>query len=138
MGRYKVIQDVESTKGGKFSKNEIVEGTPSIKIPKFVEVMRKNTWGDNKNTLTLGFDIEQVDDSTPLSPSPNSTSTETNQAKETEEKMSKNTYTIGAIGLAVGLGFAYYRKSGLWGYVGYAILGSVVAQIGYNLINKKK
>jgi len=135
MGRYRVLKNVESAKGGKFFKDEVVEGTPSAKLKDFVSVIRKNTWGDDKNDLILGVDIEQVDDSTPLS---NATSTQINNAKETENKMTKSTYTIGAIGLAVGLGFAYYRKSGFWGYVGFGILGSVVAQIGYNVVSKKK
>jgi hypothetical protein len=135
MGKYKVLKNVESAKGGKFFKDEVVEGTPSVKTPSFIEVMRTNTWGDNKNILFLDTDVEKVDDSTPLS---NATSTQVNDAKETEGKMAKNTYTIGAIGLAVGLGFAYYKKSGFWGYVGFGILGSVVAQIGYNVVSKKK
>jgi hypothetical protein len=97
--------------------------------------MRTNTWGDNKNILFLDTDVEKVDDSTPLS---NATSTQINEAKETEGKMSKNTYAIGAVGFAVGLAFAYYRKSGLWGYVGFGILGSIVAQVGYNVVSKKK
>ena len=135
MGKYKVLKNVESSKGGKFFKDEVVEGTQGVKVPSLITIMRTNTWGDNKNDLFLDTEVIKVDDSTPLS---NATSTQINDSKETEEKMSKNTYTIGAIGLAVGLGFAYYRKSGLWGYVGYAILGSIVGQIGYNLINKKK
>lgn len=135
MGRYKVLKNLESAKGGKFFKDEVVEGTPSAKLKDFVVVDRKNTWGDNKNDLIIGVDIEKVDDSTPLT---NATSTQVNDAKETEGKMSKNTYTIGAIGLAVGLGFAYYKKSGFWGYVGFGILGSVVAQIGYNVVSNKK
>ena len=135
MGRYKVLKNVESAKGGKFFKDEVVEGTPSVKVPSLINVMRTNTWGDNKNDLFLDTEVIKVDDSTPLS---NATSTQINDAKETESKMSKNTYTIGAIGLAVGLGFAYYRKSGFWGYVGFGILGSIVAQVGYNVINKNK
>lgn len=135
MGRYKVLKNVESSKGGKFFKDEVVEGTQGVKVPSLITIMRTNTWGDNKNDLFLDTEVIKVDDSTPLS---NATSTQINDAKETEEKMSKSFYTTAYIGLAVGLGFAYYRKSGLWGYVGYAILGSIVGQIGYNLINKKK
>lgn len=135
MGRYKVLKNVESSKGGKFFKDEVVEGTQGVKVPSLITIMRTNTWGDNKNDLFLDTEVIKVDDSTPLS---NATSTQINDAKETEEKMSKSFHTTAYIGLAVGLGFAYYRKSGLWGYVGYAILGSIVGQIGYNLINKKK
>ena len=130
MPKYKVLKDVVSSKGGKFLKDEIVDGTPSIKLPKFVDVIRKNTWGDDKNDLIIGFDIEKVDDSTPLTPTPTPTII-------VEEKISKSTYTMGIIGLASGLGFAYYRKSSVGGYIGYAILGSIIAQIGYNLIKKK-
>jgi len=134
MGKYKVLKDFESAKGGKFIKNEIVEGTPSIKLPKFVEVIRKNTWGDNKNDLIIGFEIEQVDDSTPLTPVSNATTT---QETKMEEEIGKNFKVFATIGLAVGLGFAYYRKSGFGGYVGYAILGSIIGQVAYNLIKKK-
>ena len=135
MPKYRVLKDVESSKGGKFIKNEIVEGTPSIKLKDFVSVIRKNTWGDNKNDLVIGFDIEQVDDSTPLTPvvdTPTPTTTTI-----VEDKMSSSFRTSAYIGLAVGLGFAYYRKSGFGGYIGYAILGSIIGQIGYNLIKKK-
>ena len=134
MSRYRVLKNVESAKGGKFIKNEIVEGTPDIKIPTFIEVMRTNTWGDNKNILFLDTDVEIVDNSTPLTPTTTTTTTTTTIG---EEKIGKSTYMVGTIGLAVGLGFAYYRKSGFGGYIGYAILGSIVAQIGYNLIKKK-
>ena len=130
MPKYKVLKDVVSSKGGKFLKDEIVDGTPSIKLPKFVDVIRKNTWGDDKNDLIIGFDIEKVDDSTPLTPTPTPTII-------VEEKISKSTYTMGIIGLASGLGFAYYRKSSVGGYIGYALLGSIIAQIGYYLIKKK-
>ena len=133
MPRYRVLKDVESN-GAKFIKNEIVEGTPSQKAKGFVSVDRKNTFGDNKATLVIGFEIEQVDDSTPLTPvvdTPPTTKT------IVEEKMEKSFRTTAYIGLAVGLGFAYYRKSGFGGYIGYAILGSIIGQIGYNLIKKK-
>ena len=133
MPKYRVLKDVESSKGGKFIKNEIVEGTPSIKLKDFVSVIRKNTWGDNNNDLVIGFDIEQVDDSTPLTPVSNAPTTTT----IVEDKMSKGFRTTAYIGLAVGLGFAYYRKSGFGGYVGYAILGSIIGQVAYNLIKKK-
>jgi hypothetical protein len=133
MPKYRVLKDVESSKGGKFIKNEIVEGTPSIKLKDFVSVIRKNTWGDNNNDLVIGFDIEKVDDSTPLTPVSNAPTTTT----IVEDKMSKGFRTTAYIGLAVGLGFAYYRKSGFGGYVGYAILGSIIGQVAYNLIKKK-
>jgi hypothetical protein len=132
MARYRVLKNVESAKGGKFIKNEIVEGTPDIKTPTFIEVMRTNTWGDGKNILFLDFDVEKVDDSTPLTPT-----TTTTTKTIVEDKMEKSFRTTAYIGLAVGLGFAYYRKSGFGGYVGYAILGSIIGQIGYNLIKKK-
>jgi len=32
----------------------------------------------------------------------------------------------GVIGLGAGLGFAYYRKSKVWGYIGWGILGSII------------
>jgi hypothetical protein len=131
MAKYKISKDVESSKGGKFIKNEIVEGTPVEKLKGFVNVNRKNTSGDNQNYLVLGFDLEQVDDSTPLTPVSNLTTT------IVEDKIEKSKYPIAMIGVAVGLGFAYYRKSSVGGYVGYAILGSVIAQIGYNLTKKK-
>lgn len=35
-------------------------------------------------------------------------------------------YAGGTIGLIAGLIFAYKRKSGFWGYVGFGILGSVL------------
>lgn len=35
-------------------------------------------------------------------------------------------YAGGILGLIVGLIFAYKRKSGFWGYVGFGILGSVI------------
>ena len=38
------------------------------------------------------------------------------------------------IGLLAGLAFAYHRGSGFWGYVGWGILGSVVATTAYTVI----
>lgn len=35
-------------------------------------------------------------------------------------------YAGGIVGLIAGLIFAYKRKSGFWGYVGFGILGSVL------------
>lgn len=37
-----------------------------------------------------------------------------------------NRHTGVIIGLIVGLIFAYKRKSGFWGYVGFGLLGAVV------------
>ena len=134
MPKYRVLKNVESN-GAKFIKNEIVEGTPSQKAKGFVCVDRKNTFGDNKATLVIGFEIEQVDDSTPLTPVVDTPTT--TQETKMEDGMEKSFRTTAYIGLAVGLGFAYYRKSGFGGYVGYAILGSIIGQVAYNLIKKK-
>ena len=109
MPKYRVLKDVESSKGGKFIKNEIVEGTPSIKLKDFVSVIRKNTWGDNNNDLVIGFDIEQVDEklnelSGALDKEPNATGLLDEPTFFQKNKL----YIIGAVVL-IG-GFFVYKK----------------------------
>jgi len=53
-----------------------------------------------------------------------------------------NITSIGSsVGLLAGLGYAFSKKKGFWGYVGFSILGSIAfgtaAGIGANLLVKK-
>jgi len=48
--------------------------------------------------------------------------------------MWKSTIILGNIGFAVGLALAFYRKTGFWAYIGYAILFSIIgSSIGYGI-----
>jgi hypothetical protein len=133
MPRYKVKQDVTSSKGAKFFKDEVVEGTPNAKLKDFVNVERKNDWGDTKNDLVLGFDIEKVDDSTPLTKP-----ADFKGAMDASEKSDKTLSILSTIGGLGGLYFAYKKQKGFWGYVGYMVLGGIAGSLVAHVVNKFK
>lgn len=132
MARFKILKDIDnSIHGNKFFKDEVYEG----KITKIGSIdFIKITKNGKEETLAPDFDAVLVPDTTPLK----SASTQQVQQAETKDKQqTKTTYIAGIVGLGAGLLFAKYRKSGVGGYIGYAILGSIIAQIGYNVAFKK-
>lgn len=131
--KYKVKQDVTSSKGAKFFKDEVVEGTPSTTLKDFVNVERKNDWGDTKNDLIIGFDIEKVDDSTPLTKPSDFTG-----AMKESEKAEKTLTILSSIGALAGLYYAYSKKKGFWGYVAPMVLGGIVGSLVANVVTKMK
>ena len=133
MAKYKVKKDVTSSKGGKFFKDEIVEGTPHPRLKDFVNVDRKNDWGDNKNDLFLGFELEKVDDNTPITPPAQITSLTTDATKK-ERTLTILSYT----GALIGVYYAYKKKKGVGGYIGFMILGGIAGSLTAHLISKIK
>jgi hypothetical protein len=133
MAKYKVKKDVTSSKGGKFFKDEIVEGTPNPRLKDFVNVDRKNDWGDNKNDLFLGFELEKVDDNTPITPPAQITSLTTDATKK-ERTLTILSYT----GALIGVYYAYKKKKGVGGYIGFMILGGIAGSLTAHLISKIK
>jgi hypothetical protein len=131
MAKYKVLRDTESSKGAKFFKDEIVEGTPNANLKRFVTVNRANTWGDNKNDLILGNDIVQVDDATPIS-SPTQIADLTKEATKSDRTIT----ILSSLGALAGLYYAFKKKKGVGGYIGFMILGGVAGSLSGHLINK--
>ena len=136
MARYKVIKDVKSSQGGNFYKGEIIEGTPNATLKSFVEFNRKSNYG-NKNDLILKFDIEEVDASTPLY------NIDTNPADfkgvVAQASSSDKTLTIlSTIGSLGGLYYAYSKKSGVGGYIGFMLLGGLVGSLVASVVKKVK
>ena len=129
MGRYKILKDYDNPVTGiKFYVGEVVEGTPSTTTNgMFIDVMRNG----KKSGLADKFEIQKVPDDTPLS------SASTEQVATTAKK-EMGLSIAGFIGSAAGFGFAYYKKMGVWGYIGMAVVGGIVGSIGYHIIAPKK
>lgn len=126
MAKYKVIKDYNNTVTGiKFYKDEVVEGSPSS-LKGFIAVDRNG----KTSSLVEKFEIEKVDDATPLkNASP--------QVVELTLKNESRASALAGIGTLAGLGFAFYKKTGFWGYVGYGLLGTIAAGIIINVVKKK-
>lgn len=55
-----------------------------------------------------------------------------------DQKVTRVQMGLGSLGNAGGLLFAYYKKKGFWGYVGFAIVGGIIGRgLGY-LVSKPK
>ena len=132
MARYKVKENVTTTEGGTFIKGEVVEGTQRGKSTSMINVQRKNKFGTD-NTLMLDFDIEKVDDSTPLT-NPADFKGAIQESKKTDKTLTIIS-TIGALG---GLYYAYSKKKGFWGYVGFMVLGGIAGSLVANVVTKMK
>jgi hypothetical protein len=132
MPRYKVKDNVTTTEGATFIKGEVVEGTQRGKSQSMINVQRKNKFGTD-NTLMLDFDIEKVDDSTPL------TNPADFKGAIQEYKKSDKTLTIfSTIGGLAGLYYAYSKGKGFWGYVGFMVLGGIAGSLVANVVTKMK
>ena len=134
MAKFKVIKDIKSSQGGNFYQGEIIEGTPNSKLEGFVDFKRKSNFGD-KNDLILDFDIERVDDSTPLyniETNPADFKVAVAQASSSDKTLTILS-TIGALG---GLYYAFSKKSGVGGYIGYVLLGGLVGSLIANVVKK--
>lgn len=134
MAKFKVIKDIKSSQGGNFYQGEIIEGTDVPKLEGFVEVKRKSNIAD-KNTLMIDFDIERVDDSTPLyniETNPADFKVAVAQASSSDKTLTILS-TIGALG---GLYYAFSKKSGVGGYIGYVLLGGLVGSLIANVVKK--
>ena len=136
MAKYKLKQDVKSVKGGQFYKDEIVEGTLNPTLKDNVIVIRKNDF-DNKNNLMIGFDVIEVDASTPLSNS--QSNPKAFQGAVAQSSSSNKTLTIlSTIGSLSGLYYAFSKKSGVGGYIGYMLLGGLVGSLVASVVKKVK
>ena len=137
MPKYKIKKEVKRAKGGVFVKDEIVERTPSATMQDYVEIIRKNDY-DNKNLLILDFELEKVDDSTPIT-TPSTATTNSTKGGTTDSKSSDTKLrvisTIGALG---GIYLAYTQKKGFWGYIGFMIIGGIAGSLVANGISKLK
>ena len=136
MAKFKVINDGKSTQGGNFYKGEVIEGTESPTLKGFVKVNRKSDFG-NDNSLMIGFDIQPVDASTPLY------NIDTNPADfkgaVAQASSSDKTLTIlSTIGSLGGLYYAYSKKSGVGGYIGFMLLGGLVGSLLASVVKKVK
>ena len=71
---------------------------------------------------------------------PNATNENVKIIDTIQNKISGNSriHTAQLVGVAAGLGFAYYKKAGLWGYVGYAILGGIIGYVGMTIFEDQK
>lgn len=136
MEKFKVIKNVKSAQGGNFYQGEIIEGIENPTMKDFVEVKRKSNFGE-KNTLIIGFDIDPVDNSTPLFNIDTNPSDYKNVILK--ESSSDKTLTIlSTIGALGGLYLAYSKKSGVGGYIGYVLLGGLVGSLLANVVKKLK
>ena len=131
MAKYKILQDVESAEGGKFFKGEVLEGIINPKIDGFIIFKRKNNFG-GENTL-FKTEIEKVDDSTPLT-----NPADFKGALEESNKADKTLTILSTIGGLAGLYYAYSKKKGMWGYVGFMVLGGIVGSLVANVVTKMK
>ena len=127
MGRYKVKEDITSTEGAKFFKGEVIDGTQNEKFKSKINVTRKNKFG-NINSLIIDFDVEKVDDSTPL--------TNPSDFQDMSGKSDKTLSILSTIGGLGGLYFAYKKQKGFWGYVGYMALGGIAGSLVAHVVNK--
>jgi hypothetical protein len=136
MAKFRVIKDIKSSQGGNFYQGEIIESTPDSKLQGFIDFKRKSNFGD-KNNLILDFDIERVDDSTPLyniETNPADFKVAVAQASSSDKTLTILS-TIGALG---GLYYAFSKKSGVGGYIGYVLLGGLVGSLIANVVKKVK
>lgn len=129
MGRYKILKDYDNPVTGiKFYVGEVVEGTPSTTTNgMFIDVLRNG----KSSGLADKFEIQKVADDTPLS------SASTQQVTATAKK-EMGLSIAGFIGSGAGFAFAYYKKMGVWGYIGMAVVGGIVGSLAYHTIAPKK
>ena len=57
---------------------------------------------------------------------------------EDQYKVSKLNIGLGSAGALAGLYYAFTKKKGFWGYVGFFILGSLAGQLGASIIQSTK
>lgn len=125
MAKFKLKKDYSSFKDY-LKIGAIVEGTPSG--DKLII-----TKPDNR-TMSL-LDFEKVDDSSQGSIPNAQNSTTIEPPKEIVDvfsklqAVSKRAKILSPIGLIGGLAFAHYKKSGVGGYIGYALLFSFVGTL---------
>ena len=131
MAKYKILQDIESAEGGKFFKGEVLEGRINPKINGFIIFKRKNNFS-GENTL-FESEVEKVDDSTPLT-----NTADFKGALEESNKADKTLTILSTIGGLAGLYYAYSKKKGMWGYVGFMVLGGIVGSLVANVVTKMK
>ena len=125
MGKYKLKKDwTQYLNWAKLG--AIVEGTPSG--------ANLNITQPDKRTMSLS-DFEKVDDSsTPVT----TFIKDTSSTQVAAANSSENTLVIASsVGALAGLGFAFYRKSSVGGYIGYFILGSIVGSLIAHVIKPK-
>ena len=136
MAKFRVIKDVKSAQGGNFYKGEVIEGTESPELKGFIEFNRKSNFR-NKNNLMLDFDIEQVDNAIPLY-NIDTNPADFKNAVATASSSDKTLTILSTIGAFGGLYYAFSKKSGVGGYIGYMLLGGLVGSLLANVVKKVK
>lgn len=141
MAKYKVVQKF-SAMGTTYPVGLIVESEPNkvesplYKIGEEILPTVKNGYGMlGESVKNLGRSLQKVDDSskvTPMATPPKSNNTITD--KQADQAIGflnalpaalKRIQVLSTIGMLSGLGFAYHKKSGVGGYFGWGILGSL-------------
>lgn len=52
------------------------------------------------------------------------------------DKITNITQIASSVGLLAGLGYAFKKNKGFWGYVGYSLLGSISFGLAANITSK--
>jgi len=52
------------------------------------------------------------------------------------DKITNITQIASSVGLLAGLGYAFKKNKGFWGYVGYSMLGSIAFGLAANITSK--
>lgn len=64
------------------------------------------------------------------------TNTSTDKSALAYDKITNITQIASSAGLLAGLGYAFKKNKGFWGYVGYSILGSISFGLASNVTSK--
>lgn len=127
--------------GVPFFKDEVLEATQAIAtntgkpFEGHFDVMRNG----KRVGLSTNWNIVLVPDSTPVS---EASKEKIDAATKESNKIDTGLYIASAIGTLAGLGYAFHKKKKVWGYVGFAILGSItgslIYHIGKSVVKKKQ
>lgn len=118
-----------------FFKDEVIEGQPLLETGSGKPMKGWFTIMRNGKKITVSpFDVVEVPDATPLN---EVSKDKISDATNINSNNQKTLMIASSIGALAGLGFAYYRKSKIGGYVGYFILGSIVGSLIGSVITPK-
>ena len=126
MGKFKATKD-DFFSSKNYYAGEVLEGDYKNSARKFLELKNR----DGEVFTPVALDFEKVDDSTPIL---YKTKEELKLLRGTEFKREAGIQVAGMVGGLAGLGFAYHKKKKFWGYVGYFVLGSIVAGLTYQIV----
>lgn len=120
MAKYKVLKNVDFA-GVKLIKDTIIEGEPIVNNQ--VKVQGK--------TFFLKHDLERVAENTPLS-------VITQEQVEIVKSDSKGLQIASGIGSLAGVGYAFYKKKSVMGYIGFMMLGGIVGSLVWHIVKPKE